>query len=506
MSTSSRTSQRQPSPSLPAQSMTQCDISLDTLVSHLLAAKLSLASYDAVSRAKEIVISARRALEDCAVVTARTSFLQKGISQQMQTLRKFRTGITVIYDNCQKEFKNVIWALDSANERLEATMETLRSTLVEAAFRPEDEEPRCLLDFVDEQGVETLRDTLKENIRKAKAAQTEFDSAILSYDDDLNALKTSLITPLTARSISEQSLITPYHLRSLESHAQQMVDLLESLIKHFDLCVTAIRNTEGGTAAVRKATLSQHLGEDVLSVSGVRTPDNLLVDEEPISDEDLQEILGILEKDAAQVDDAVMELQGLLADMEIKHQAILDLVASLNTAYEKTTRAYQMLELVGLRLRGYIFASHDFRIRWYETKSKIHSQLSELESIRLFYESYYNSYDSLILEVHRRKLCQDRAQNILNKASDELNRIYQSDFREREEFCADVGEYLPLDLWPGISDVAPHWKFIRVDSGNNNQIPSMSPGVVERAAKRTRQRQMAEVRIGFLERNDQNSV
>ncbi|TQS34218.1 hypothetical protein Golomagni_05405 [Golovinomyces magnicellulatus] len=505
MSTSSRTSQRKPSPSLLARSMTQCDISLDTLVSHLLAAKLSLSSYDAVSRAKEIVISARGALEECAVVTARTSFLQKGITHQMKTLRKFRTGITVIYDNCQKEFKNVIWALDSANEQLEATMETLRSTFVEAAFRPEDEEPRCLLDFVDEQGVETMRDTFKENIRKAKAAQTEFDSAILSYDDDLVALKKSLITPLT-RSISEQNLLTPHHLRSLESHAQQMVDLLESLIKHFDLCVTAIRNTEGGTAAVRKATSSQHFGEDVLSASDFRSSTNLLVDEEPISDEDLQEILGILEKDAAQVDDVVMELQGLLADMEIKHQAILDFVASLHATYEKVTSAYQMLELVGLRLRGYILSSHDFRIRWHETKAKIHSQLSELESIRLFYESYYNSYDSLILEVHRRKLCQDQAQNILNKASDELNRIYLSDFREREDFCADVGEYLPLDLWPGISDVAPRWKFIRADSGNNNQIPSLSPGVVERAAKRTRQRQMAEARIGFLERNDQNSV
>lgn len=47
-------------------------------------------------------------------------------------------------------------------------MKTLRSTMVEAAFRPEVEEPRCLLDFVHEQGVETMRDSLKENIREAK--------------------------------------------------------------------------------------------------------------------------------------------------------------------------------------------------------------------------------------------------------------------------------------------------------------------------------------------------
>lgn len=40
--------------------------------------------------------------------------------------------------------------------------------MVEAAFRPKDEGPRSLLDFVDEQGVETMRDALKESIRDAK--------------------------------------------------------------------------------------------------------------------------------------------------------------------------------------------------------------------------------------------------------------------------------------------------------------------------------------------------
>jgi autophagy-related protein 17 len=47
-------------------------------------------------------------------------------------------------------------------------MDILRSTIVEHAFRPEGEEPRSLLDFVDEQGVETMRDALKESIREAR--------------------------------------------------------------------------------------------------------------------------------------------------------------------------------------------------------------------------------------------------------------------------------------------------------------------------------------------------
>jgi autophagy-related protein 17 len=40
--------------------------------------------------------------------------------------------------------------------------------MVESAFRPANEEPRSLLDFVDEQGVETMRDALKDSIRESK--------------------------------------------------------------------------------------------------------------------------------------------------------------------------------------------------------------------------------------------------------------------------------------------------------------------------------------------------
>lgn len=64
--------------------------------------------------------------------------------------------------------QNVIKTLDAANTRLESTMDVLRSTMVEAAFRPSDEEARSLLDFVDEQDVETMRDALKDSIRETK--------------------------------------------------------------------------------------------------------------------------------------------------------------------------------------------------------------------------------------------------------------------------------------------------------------------------------------------------
>jgi autophagy-related protein 17 len=85
--------------------MTQRDIPLETLVSHLLASKRSLSSISTVWRANEIVTTARSALEEGVVLSARTGFLRNGISEQVKILRKVRGGIGNVYKDGQRDFK-----------------------------------------------------------------------------------------------------------------------------------------------------------------------------------------------------------------------------------------------------------------------------------------------------------------------------------------------------------------------------------------------------------------
>ncbi|KAH8672004.1 autophagy-related protein 17 [Tricladium varicosporioides] len=477
-----------------SHSMSHQDVSLQTLVQHLLASKRSLSSINTVWRANEIVTSARAALEESAILAARTEFLRGGIAEQVKTLRKVRGGIESVYKDGQREFKEVIRTLDHANSKLESTMETLRTTMVEAAFRPIGEEPRNLLDFVDEQGVETMRDSLKESIRETKEAQTEFDSSILSFDDDLRALRTSMSTsPKPDSSQSKSNLLSspiPEHLHTLEGHAQEMAHLLESLVKHFDLCVNAIRHTEGGYAAVRKAASSQPPGAEAVSVSGVMNAENDPVHEEAVSEEERKEMLEVLETDAAQVEDVVGELRDFLTEMEAKHDIILDYVSSLTTKYTKTRNAYDILEGIGARLSGYMIASQDFRIRWEETKLQIHEQLSDLESMRLFYENYHASYDGLIAEVYRRKQCDEKVKSIIKKAMEQVDKVYEADMKEREGFRLDVGDFLPVDLFPGVNTPAPKWNFMLADGQDDmvGHVPELDRAVVEAAGRRERER------------------
>jgi autophagy-related protein 17 len=85
--------------------MSHQDLSLQTLVDHLLASKRSLTSINTVWRANEIVTSARSALEESVVLNARTEFLRSGILEQVKVLRKVRGSIENVYIEGQRDFK-----------------------------------------------------------------------------------------------------------------------------------------------------------------------------------------------------------------------------------------------------------------------------------------------------------------------------------------------------------------------------------------------------------------
>lgn len=139
-------------------------VPVEILVQHLLEAKRSLSTMNLVLRANELVTAARQAHEESVILGAQAQFLRRGINDQVRLLLRARRNMNRTYDSGKREFKQIIKNLDVANEHLERTMNTLRNQTVESAFRPKGEERRTLLDFVDVAQVDTMRNTLKENI------------------------------------------------------------------------------------------------------------------------------------------------------------------------------------------------------------------------------------------------------------------------------------------------------------------------------------------------------
>jgi autophagy-related protein 17 len=328
----------------------------------------------------------------------------------------------------------------------------------------------------------------------AQEARTEFDTSILAFDNDLRALKTAMTASpklSSSQSQSHASLATspiPDSLNALEIHAQEMASLLDSLVSHFDLCVNAIRHTEGGFAAVRKAASSLPPGAEPVSVSGVMNAESQNLNEEPLSEEERTEMLQVLENDAAQVEDVVAELRERLSEMETKHEAILEHVSILTAEYSSTITAFTILENISAHLPGYIMSSSDFRLHWEETKQQIREQLEELEGMRVFYENYHASYDAMILEVHRRKKSEDKIKAIVRKAMEQISEESELDMRERAAFKGDVGDYIPQDLWTGVGAKVPKWEFVQT-GGEGVETPKLERTVVEAAKCREKQRQ-----------------
>jgi autophagy-related protein 17 len=187
----------------------------------------------------------------------------------------------------------------------------------------------------------------------------------------------------------------------------------------------------------------------------------------------------------------VMDLREILNEMEAIHEAILERVTALATNYNEAMTAYKILEEVGGRLSNYFMSSQEFRFHWEETKQNIMEQLTELESMRVFYENYSASYDDLILEVSRRKTSQDKIKQIARRAMEQIEKVYEADVREREEFRIDSGEYLPADLWPGVHVTPPKWEFGLVDE-KDGTVPELGESVIEAAGKRNRVRDRTE--------------
>ncbi|EXF84411.1 kinase activator [Colletotrichum fioriniae PJ7] len=472
-------------------------VPVETLVEHLLAAKRSLSSMTAVLRANEIATDARQAHEEAVVLYAETQFLRRAISEQLALLMKVRRGLKRTYDAGKRDFKHLVKTMDATNEKLQETMAMLKNTTVEAVFRPSGEERRNLMDFVDEKSVHVMVEALKQSLGELQAIQTSFDGDLLRFDDDLRALKKTMTATPLPRTPSDSSQYDPIPelLGSLVDNSHDMAQLLTSLTKHFDLCVTAVRTTEGGAALARRraAEVTQSQGGDGVSLSGViADQESQMPDLEPITTQDRADMLDVVVSDASEVEGVILEISKRLQTMEEEFSAMTGQTGQIKLAFLGTLQGFAALEEMGGRMASYIASEAEFLQRWEDETYTIYNKLGEMDDLRDFYEKYAGAYDNLILEVERRRMVEDKITNIWKKAMDSVDKLVENDRREREGFRQDIGEFIPTDLWPGMDGGMKRWELVAVDdgtaeddvSGGQRSTPALDRSVVDAARDR----------------------
>ncbi|KAI9657299.1 MAG: autophagy protein 17 [Bathelium mastoideum] len=470
---------------------------LERLVGHFVSAKRALASTTQVWRANEIVTTARASLEENAILRAKNAFIHQSLQQQLDSLRAVQYGIEQVGQDAQSDLKTTVAAVDAAHTRLQQTLSSLRDTIVAPSLQPHDAAPKTLHSFVDEAPISDLSNAIRQNIDNYKEASAVLSETVDGFSGSLDAIERLLSSPSTpdglakikGHSDGESESPVPRLYRSLETHATEMAESLQSLVKHYDLCVTAIKHTEGGGEAARQAAEAQSkksrmdggdgAGSANVSVGSLQTDAPPL----PMTDEERQEMMHVLDSDAAEVDDVVGEITEHSAAMEQQLAQIMHHVQCLESEYTDLRQGFKLIANVCAETPGCVSASGDFLTRWEEEKLSIQEKMEELEGLSEFYEGFLGAYDGLILEVARRRKVRERMLKIAKEAEGKIQKLYHDDVKEREAFRADHGEYLPSDIWSGLEH-APTKLEIRAGADDDGSIPELSKGLIDAAAKR----------------------
>ncbi|KAK3295180.1 autophagy-related protein 17 [Chaetomium fimeti] len=464
------------------------DVPVEVLVQYLLAAKQSLSSMALVLRANDLSTNARQIHEESVVLSAQTGFLRRLIDDEVRVLQKLRRGMERAHKYGRREFGRLIHALDVSNEKLENTMRMLRETRVDPVFRPPGEEGKFLIDFADVDSVEAMRDTLKGSIAELQATQTSYDGDLFRFDEDLRLLnKSTVAAPLVdSPSSSAAYQPIPHLLAALADHSEAMAQHLASLTNHFDMCVKAVRATEGGAALARRRAAEATDDGEPVSISGFITEqESHLTDLEPMDPQELAEIVQVVMEDAPEVDEVVAEIQAVLQQAEQDFETLKEQADRIRDAWAATLGAFQVLEDIGTRLQSYVAAEHEFEQRRDAEKDVIYAKLEEMDGLKVFYEGYARAYSSLMLEAERRRGVEAKIRNTLRKAKENVDNLVEADKKQREYFRQEVGEFLPTDLWVGMNNPLARWELAPVQEGgaaSGSQDELVTP-TVARSAK-----------------------
>ena len=479
------------SPSASGQQQ-RAPVSIEGLISHLVAAKRSLSSIHNVHRATTILEEARSSVESTAALLARTTYLRRSLLSQLKILRSIQFELEGAAHAIHLEFQNVIKELDRSERKLAGTVEFLGQTRIEDAFRTTPsrqqnglearDDKDTLHDFVEEKPVENLKSAMKDVIDNVQEDQNEMGRSIRNLEDDLQSINELLSDKRTELSATDSDIQQPNMsklLRSLEDHAHEMAQGLESLVKHFDLCVTAIKHTEGAGDAVLKTVNAGDLPEDV----GV---ENLEGPTQPMNEEERLEMLQVLVNDAGEVDEVVMEIQDRNAEME----AYLDKVAMWRerseASHSDVATAFSLLDTISSKLTNYVAESARYANRWAEDKVKIEDGIAGMEDLCETYDNFLHAYDRLIVEAARRRAVKKQMERVAEEAQAKLEQLYEDDLAEREHFRTEQGDFLPSDIWQGLNALPPKFGVGRADGmdGQDDSIPELPRKTVDEALKR----------------------
>ena len=186
------------------------------------------------------------------------------------------------------------------------------------------------------------------------------------------------MTPSPVEANNHPARSMALRLNLLEEHAAAMASLLESLVDHYDRCSLALKIAEPHDSS----SATQEANDE--------------------SVEDKANMLQVLEKDAAQVDDVVSEIKERLDEVEVVGIAVEKELHELYSLYRSILDILAQVQQSHCELVSCAQQSKDFVVRQRDNQETISERLYGLQQLSRHYTLFRESYDALLIEVNRR--------------------------------------------------------------------------------------------------------
>ena len=442
---SNRPSPEQSQSPAPSDDVEGSTVSLAQLLSHLLAAKQSLIATAHVHRAHEIIESARSAFAASFALSSRSSFLQTGLSHHLNSLSRIHASISRTSDDVASDFATLLHDLDNADERLRETLELLKATVVDPAFHSSSKiqsspqgsmnhlDPSTqskisrktnLHDYLSPSTLSTLQSTLHTHIDAVQTLQSDFITDTLStLEGTLHTLTGALPLSLSHTNSSPQAIASL--LPALDGLASSLAISLSQLVRHYDLCVLALRHAEGESANHQSHSNLQPIAVSSSSPMHASTLGDPPVD--PIIPSEYAHILTLIEADSSQLSSVLDEMATFRFEME-DHFSTITLHSTLTRrAHRATLSVFRALDHVvtsGI-LRAHLDAELAFRHRWEILRESLSEGMEELVGLGAVYNGFVAAYDAMCLELERRRGVESEIGYVMQEAEKRVESLRQ---------------------------------------------------------------------------------
>ncbi|CAI1606909.1 hypothetical protein SEUBUCD646_0L04590 [Saccharomyces eubayanus] len=379
------------------------------------------------SNANQRIVNIKKKISSWQLSISKLNFLIVGLREQGKflyvTILKEGIGKKLI----QKEWNQVVlvalvdemkyWQnkINTKVARLDGIVNELNRTQKDDTNHPK------LGDYISRENINLLNEKLKE----VPVIERQIENIKFQYENMVRKVHKELIeaklADTTLKFQSEFGIGKSLETDVAEQFSKELTDLERDLVEILN-------------------SLTQHFDK------------TLLLQEENAGNKEHADLFKVVEDDDQELFNITKTLHEIIDDVD---KTIYNLNQFLEEKIKQKTEIHtEVSEIISDFNRNleYLVIFKDISNLIDTFKNSCTEDIQITTELCEFYDSFEKSYGNLISEAKRRKEVANKMRTILEDCEIQLQDLNAQDQKERQNFIADNGNYLPETIWPGKID------------------------------------------------------